>query len=170
MREISRPILERVRDRGILRSRSPKAPHRNTGRKTADRHRPANAISSCCELQVLTCCDAMRCISSSSGSQYELPCHLDIVGSPSGEQLPRLDNRTHEYIDLLTCIVKSEGRTARCQHPEALVQRHRTMGTGPHRYTGTLDDGGNIMRMRTSRIISPPPLKGDMDSRCSNLP
>ncbi|SFN91646.1 hypothetical protein SAMN05216573_12645 [Bradyrhizobium sp. Rc3b] len=44
------------------------------------------------------------------------------------------------------------------------------MGTGPHRYTGTLDDGGNIMRMRTSRIISPPPLKGDMDSRCSNLP
>lgn len=59
-------------------------------------------------LQVLTCCDAMRCVTSSSRPQCELPCHLDIVGSPSGEQLPRLDKRTHEHINLITCIVKSE--------------------------------------------------------------
>jgi len=45
----------------------------------AGRHRPANVIYSCGALQVLTCCDAMRCVTSSSRPQCELPCHLDIV-------------------------------------------------------------------------------------------
>lgn len=61
---------------------------RRTGRpaaRAAGRHRPINPIYACCDLQVLTCCYVVRCMTSSSRPQCELPCHLEIAGWPNHE-------------------------------------------------------------------------------------
>src|SRR5208283_1566344 len=71
---------------------------------------------------------------------------------PSCEELPRLAECLGQAIDFLARVVERKRRATRGRNAEPPEQRHRTMGAGAHRDTGTIDDGGEIVRMRTLEI------------------
>lgn len=72
---------------------------------------------------------------------------MNVVGSPRVAAAPAGRARAHR---LLRVYCKVKGHKARRQHAELLKQRNHT--ARPPRYTGALDEGGNIMPMHTLRI------------------
>src|SRR5579864_3589320 len=70
----------------------------------------------------------------------------------SCEKFLRLGERGGQNVHLVLGIIHRKRRPARGGKAVAGEQRHHTMGAGAHRYALAVDDGRDIVRMRTFKL------------------